>query len=188
GALAIRDILASLLTRARYAASGDDAQHLTALARGTRLAVGHHALRGRDDHGAHAAEDLRQLILAAVNPQTRAADALEAVDDGAALEIFQPHRQARLAAIGIETEVADVALLLQHLDDGGLEVRGSELHFALARSLAVADACQQVGNGVSHAHGPRPLPARLGETRDLTAACDLADLHPREPELAVYAA
>src|SRR4029077_21057681 len=71
GALAIRDILASLLTRARYAASGDDAQHLTALARGTRLAVGHHALRGRDDHGAHAAEDLRQLILAAVNPQTR---------------------------------------------------------------------------------------------------------------------
>src|ERR1700739_2898542 len=47
GALAIRDIVALSVTRARYAASGDDAQHLAALARGTRLAVGHHPLRGR---------------------------------------------------------------------------------------------------------------------------------------------
>src|ERR1700733_13196101 len=32
----------------------------------------------------------------------------------------------------------------------------------------------------------RPSPARLGEARDLTAARDLADLHPRQPELAVH--
>src|SRR2546430_10662885 len=30
--------------------------------------------------------------------------------------------------------------------------RGRELHFALARGLAVADARQQIGNGVGHAH------------------------------------
>src|SRR5215469_9701135 len=33
-----------------------------------------------------------------------------------------------------------------------------------------------------------PSPARLGETWDLAAACDLADLHPRQPEFAVHAA
>src|SRR5256886_15023428 len=34
----------------------------------------------------------------------------------------------------------------------------------------------------------RPSPARLGETGNLTTAGDLADLHPREAELAVHAA
>src|SRR5579864_61445 len=33
-----------------------------------------------------------------------------------------------------------------------------------------------------------PSPARLGETGDLAAACDFADLHPRQPELAVHPA
>src|SRR6516165_4685664 len=132
--------------------SGDDAQHLTTLAGGARLAVGHHALGRRDDHRAHAAEDLRQLVLATVDAQPRAAHALEAIDDRAALEILQSDGEAWLATIGIETEVADVALLLQHLDDGGLDARRGELHLALARGLAVADACQQVGNGVGHAH------------------------------------
>src|SRR5215469_5781278 len=34
----------------------------------------------------------------------------------------------------------------------------------------------------------RPSPARLGETRNLAAARDLADLHPRQAELAVHPA
>src|SRR5579864_5155210 len=34
----------------------------------------------------------------------------------------------------------------------------------------------------------RPSPARLGQARDLAAACDLADLHARQPELAVHPA
>src|SRR6516225_199027 len=92
--------------------SGDDAQHLTALA----------------------------------------ADALQTIDHGAALEILQPDRETGLATVGIEMEVADITFLLQHLDDRRLEARGSELHFALARDLAVADAGQQVGDGVGYAH------------------------------------
>src|ERR1700730_11623708 len=144
GDLAILDIVTVL--------SGDDAQHFAALTRGSRLAVGHHALWGGDDHRAHAPQDLGQLVLAAVDAQSRAADALEAVDDRAAFEVLQPDSEALLAAVGIEAEVADVALLLQHLDAGGLQARGGELHFALARGLAVADARQQIGNGVGHAH------------------------------------
>src|SRR5215469_12319073 len=34
----------------------------------------------------------------------------------------------------------------------------------------------------------RPSPARLGEARNLAAARDLADLHPRQTELAIYPA
>src|SRR5215472_5099026 len=34
----------------------------------------------------------------------------------------------------------------------------------------------------------RPSPARLGQAGDLAAARELADLDPRQPELAVYAA
>src|SRR5256884_4737146 len=94
----------------------------------------------------------RQLILAAVDAQSGAADALQAVDDGPAFEILQPDREPRLAPVGVEAEVGDVALVLEHLDDGGLQARGRELHFALARGLAVTDARQQIGNGVGHAH------------------------------------
>src|SRR5579871_6071233 len=62
--------------------SRHDAQHFAALADRAGLAVRHHAARRRDDHGAHAAEYLRQLVLATINAQPRAADALEAVDHG----------------------------------------------------------------------------------------------------------
>src|SRR6185437_6716203 len=45
--------------------SGDDAQHFAALTDRAGLAVGHDALRRRDDDGAHPAENLRELILPA---------------------------------------------------------------------------------------------------------------------------
>src|SRR5580658_910796 len=147
GALAILDMmLISLRALLR-----PDAQDFAALPARARLLVGHHA-RGRgDDHRAHAAEDLRQLILAAVDAQPRTADALQAVDDGPALEILQANRQARLAHLTIQAEVGNVALILQHLDDGRLQARGGELHFRLAGGLAVADARQQISNGIGHA-------------------------------------
>ena len=56
-------------------------------------------LRRRDDDGAHAAEHLRQLVLAAIDAQAGPADALEAVDDGPALVVLQADGQRRLAAV-----------------------------------------------------------------------------------------
>src|ERR1700749_3877757 len=79
GALAILDMSVSLLT------SGHDAQDFAALSDRAGLLVRHHALRRRHDHRAHSAENLRQLVLAAVDPQARTADALNAVDDGTSL-------------------------------------------------------------------------------------------------------
>src|SRR5579863_2820087 len=145
GALAILDMMAC-------SRLGNDAQDFAALAARARLAVGHHALGRGDDYRAHAAQDLRQLVLAAVDAQARAADALEAVDHGSPFEILQGHRQARLAAVRVEAEIGDVALILQHLEDRGLHARGRQLHFGLASGLAVANARQQVSNRISHAH------------------------------------
>src|SRR5205807_8639423 len=91
--------------------SGNHAQDFAALADRTRLTVRHDALRSRDDRDAEAAEHLRQRGLAAVRPQARAADALDPVDDRAAVVILQLHRQRRLAAVGRRREAGDVALV-----------------------------------------------------------------------------
>src|SRR5690242_7550569 len=64
GALAILDMK-------RSSRLGHDAQDFAALSNRTRLFVRHHALGRRDDHRAHPAENLRQIVLAAVDPQAR---------------------------------------------------------------------------------------------------------------------
>src|ERR1700743_2125404 len=62
GGLAILDMKTS--SRLRH-----DAQDFAALSDRTRLLVRHHALGRGDDHRTHPAEHLRQLVLAAVDPQ-----------------------------------------------------------------------------------------------------------------------
>src|SRR5690348_5468351 len=144
GALAILDMVVSPLRH--------DAEHFAALADRARLLVGHDALRCGDDHRPHAAKNLRQLVLAAIDAQPRTADTLQAVDDRAALEVLEADGQSRLAALLIEAVVGDVAFVLQHLDDGRLQLRGGEANLGLARGLAVADSCQEVGDRIGHAH------------------------------------
>src|SRR3954470_8005217 len=51
--------------------SSDDAEHFAALANGTGLLVGNHALGARDDDSAHATEHLRQFVLATIDAQAR---------------------------------------------------------------------------------------------------------------------
>src|SRR5512140_577992 len=116
GALAILDMSVSLLT------SGHDAQDFAALSDRASLLVRHHALRRRHDHRAHSAENFRQLMLAAVDPQARTADALDAVDNRTSLVVLQSDGQRRLAAVGLGAEVRDVTFVLQYLDDGRLQL------------------------------------------------------------------
>src|SRR5882757_4429049 len=80
GALAILDMLVSL-------ASGHDAQDFAALADRPGLLVRHHTFGRGHDHGAHAAQNLRQLVLAAVDPQAGTADTLDPVDHGTAFVV-----------------------------------------------------------------------------------------------------
>src|SRR3954447_12849496 len=71
---------------------GDD---LAADTRAAGVVAGHHAVGGRDDGGAHAAEHLGHRARVHVGPLTGARDALEAGDHGlAALRVLQPDDDA----------------------------------------------------------------------------------------------
>ena len=63
GFFAMRDMAVS---------SGDDAEDFAADAGGARLAVGHHAARGRNDRHAQAVHDLGQAVAVLVDAQARA--------------------------------------------------------------------------------------------------------------------
>src|SRR5262245_51542970 len=71
GYLAMRDMVPPL----RH-----DAKDFAADAVGARLAVGHHAARGRQDRHAEAVHDLRDVVPALVHAQAGLRDALEALD------------------------------------------------------------------------------------------------------------
>src|ERR1022692_3192071 len=169
--------------------SCDDAQHFAALADRVRRLVGHDTLGRRDDHGTHAAEHARNLVLAAIDPQARAADPLDPVDDRAAFVILQIDGQHGLALIARAIEVRDVALVLQYREDRGLELRRRDRHARLARGLAVADAGQQIGDRIGHAHRlssyqlalPSPgISPRIATSRILTRARPNLRYTPRE--------
>src|SRR5579871_4091544 len=143
GFLATLDMFSSLLHHE---------QHFAARALGARLRVRHDAL-GRRDHGhAQAAQHLRQLVLAPVDAQPRAADALDAIDHRSSVVILELDRQRALGPVLLDEEVADVTLLLQHLEDGELQARGGDGDRRLGRGLGVADAGEKIGNGIGHAH------------------------------------
>src|SRR4051812_384699 len=72
GYLAMRDMVCFL---------GDYAEHFAADAVGARLAIGHHAARGREDRHAKAVHYPRNVVATLVHAQARFRDALEALDD-----------------------------------------------------------------------------------------------------------
>src|SRR5688572_16308595 len=72
GFLAMRDMSLS---------SGHDAENLAADAGCARLAIGHHAVRGRQDRDPEAVHDPRDVVASLVDAQSRARHALEALDD-----------------------------------------------------------------------------------------------------------
>src|ERR1051325_4747723 len=101
--LATRDIVGSL---------GDLADDFTAEALGASLGIGQQTGGRRDDRDTQATQDLRQLVLAAVHAEARAADAGNALDGRAALEILELDLEHRLAFLRGSLGVEDVALAL----------------------------------------------------------------------------
>src|SRR5688572_23291953 len=168
--------------------SRHDAEHFAALPDGPRLFVRHHALGRGNDGGAETTLDLRQLGLAAVDTQAGTRHALEAVDHGAAVEVLQLDAERLLGTFVGDLESGHVAFFLQNLDQRRLQLRRRHGHFRLARQLCVADAGQEVGNGISHAHAMCSLPARLGDAREFPARHRFTDLHAGQPEAAIHAA
>src|SRR5580700_9653906 len=104
GALAILDMLV-------FSTSGHDAQDFAALSDRPGLLVRHHTFGRGHNYGAHTTQNLRQLILAAVDPQAGTADALYTVDHGTTVVVLQPDGQRRLAAVGLGAEVSNVTFV-----------------------------------------------------------------------------
>src|SRR6476661_3658184 len=131
---------------------GHVAQHFAADAVGARLAVGHHALGGGDDGDAETVLHLRDRVATLVDAQAGTADALDALDHRAAGVVLQRDLELALVAVLLDLEAVDVALVLQDLGDRDLEVGSGHGHRRLGHHLRIADAGQQVGDGITHAH------------------------------------
>src|ERR1700682_5139351 len=153
GFFATRDIVKTLICRLLDLLN--DEENFAAGAGSPRLLVGHDALRRRYHRHTQTAQHLGQLVLAAIDPQARPADALDSVDDRPAVVILQFDGQRALGARHLDVIGTDIAFFLQDLENGQLQLRRAHAHRGLTRGLRVADAGQKIGDGISHAHCAR---------------------------------
>src|SRR6266511_3897778 len=155
------------------------------------LVPAHHPARGRDDRGAHPAEDPRDLGVLDVAAPPRPRDALQAGDDRLAVVGVLEADPDQLADRGrLDREIDDVALLLEDAAHVLLEARCRDLDVLVLDRERVADPGQVVRYRVAH-HGKAPanaLPARLGHPGHVAVVRGIAQAQPAEAELAVVGA
>src|SRR6202171_3754877 len=187
-----------------FSPSCDDAQYFATDAGGARLAIGHDAVRGRDDGDSQSVHDPRDIVLALVDAQARLRHTLDFFDHRPSRVVLQRDLQLRLGLVAHDGEALDVALVLEHLGDRQFDLGCGHLRRGLLRELRIADARQHVGDRISHAHvftstsvatslivAPgkrRSLPTGLDHAGNLAAHRDFAQLVAPQPELAVDAA
>src|SRR3954471_22502081 len=139
--------------------SPDLRDDLAAHAGAARLMAGHDAARRRDDRGAHAALDLADAARGRVVALPRARDAAQAADRRAAvLGVLQLHADALAGMLLLgrdELEAVDVALLAQDARHLALEVGRRDEHLLMGGDDPVADARQEVGDGVGLRHAKK---------------------------------
>src|SRR5690606_23243062 len=144
GYLAMRDMVEISLCHV--------AEHFATDAVGAGLAVRHDATGGRDDRHAQAVHDLGNGIAALVDTQAGTRDAVDALDHRTAGIIFQDDFQLRLGLFATDTEILDVAFVLQHGGNGRLQLGGGHGNRRLVDHLRIAHAGQHIGDGIAHAH------------------------------------
>src|SRR3954469_10022937 len=173
-----------------WASSSNDAEHFAADAVGARLAVGHDAARGGQDRDPEPVHDPRDVVASLVDAQPRLGDALQPLDHRLAGVVLQCDGELLVPAALAHREVLDVALVLQHLRDGRLELGGGHHRFHVPDHLGVADADQHVGDRICHAHRALliALPARLDHAWDFALQRQIAQLVAAEAGLALSAA
>src|SRR5450432_1679460 len=142
GLLPMRDIV--------WLPSGHDAQHFATDTGSARPAIGHHALRGRDNGDPQPVHHARDVVLALVDPQPGLGHALDLLDDGPACVVLQRDLQQRLDALAHDRKTIDVALVLEYLGDCNLHLGRRHLYRYLLRHLRIANARQHVGDRITH--------------------------------------
>src|SRR3954468_12231750 len=152
------------------------ADHFAADAHLASLGAAHHTARGRDDRDPEAAEDARNVARRGVDPQPWLTDPLDAAHDRLVLaDVAQLDLQLPGRALAHLRVPLDVALVLQDLGDGRLDLGGWHLHGGVTRLEAVSNAGQHIRDRISH-HGVRSLlPAGLRDARDLAFKRELPE-------------
>src|SRR4051812_28282755 len=138
----------------RLIASPDLRHDLAAHAGLARLVAGHHAARGGDDRGPHAALDLADAAGGRVMALAGARDAAQPADGRAAvLRVLQAHAD-ELGGLPLrgrdDLERLDVALLAQDPRHLALEPRRRDVGGLVRGVDGVADPGEEVGDRVGH--------------------------------------
>ena len=120
------------------------------------LFVGHHALRRGKDGDTEAVADPRHLLGGDVGALARARHAAHAGDRAAgagAAVVAERELEDALLAIVDGGHRLDEALVAEDLGEPELDVRARALDELLARADPVADAREEVSDGIGHRHG-----------------------------------
>src|SRR5450759_3640522 len=129
-------------------------EHFAADAGLHRFAAGHDPAGGRQDAGAEAREDVRDIVAAEVDAAARTADALDADDDALpARPVLQLHaeRALRLVVLRLhDLEALDLAFALQDFRDLDLQARERHIDAGMARRGRVPDPGEHVCDRVCH--------------------------------------
>src|SRR5262247_4281288 len=125
-----------------------------------RVAIGHHALRRRDQGHAHPGQDGRDLVAAHVDAAPGRRDPDQPGDHLLVPHtVLEIHAQHPLLLVFEHPEVLDEALVLQDLGDANLEPRGGDVHLLVLGAARVTDTRQHVGDRIA-SHGLTSSPSR----------------------------
>src|SRR6185295_14747982 len=157
-----------------------------------RFDVGHDAAGRGHDGGAHAALHLRNGVPAQVDAASGLAHALDPLDDALLLGvILEIDADQALLLVVDRLVIVDELLLEQQPHQLRLHVRSRNVHLLVLRLAGVADARQEIRDGIANRHGSplvpgeRPeLPARLDHARDLAQKGELPEANAADAEVA----
>src|SRR3954471_18413813 len=120
------------------------------------VVAGHHAVRRGQDRGPHAPEDLRDVLGVDVRALAGPRDAPQARDHRRAVARVLQADDDLLAGVpgdaGLRVVALDIPLLGEDARHLGLEPRRGDLDLLVGGHDAVADAGQEVGDGIGHGH------------------------------------
>src|SRR5216683_1665728 len=131
-----------------------------------RLAVDHHA-PGRGQHrDAQPVHHRRDVAVRDVAAQARLGLPADLADRRALVRVvLEDHGQDALLAVLLGRDLADEALVAQHLADALLDFAAGQVDLLQAGALRVADPGQQVRDGIGHAHVTTSGPPYLAGDR-----------------------
>src|SRR6185312_14759478 len=117
------------------------------------LASGHHPARGAEDADPQPAQHRPDLMAADVDAAPGLRHPPQIADHRLVVgPVLELHPQRRVALFLVQLDLAHIPLLGEDADDLLLELRAGQLHLVVVGAHAVANAGQQVSDGIGQTH------------------------------------